>query len=86
MSHVEAHQIKVRLENESGGETVEFTANDVLAHNGDTRSWEEVGNDPSHQFAQASLAEDYALYFFRRRHGDQGDYRVDVLSGLTESA
>jgi hypothetical protein len=85
MSHVGGHQIKVRLENESGVETVEFTAHDVLSHNGETRSWEEIGNDPSHQFAQVSLAEDYALYFFRRRHGDQSNYRVDVLSGLTES-
>lgn len=78
--------IRVRLENRDNGdrETVVFPAVDVLAHHGETRSWEELASDPSHQHLQMSLAEDYALYAFKRRYGDEGDYEVTVLNGLTE--
>ena len=76
--------IKVRIEGASGSEDVVFSIADVLSYNGESRTWEEIGNDPTHEYAQMSLAEDYALFHFRRRFGDQGEYKVDVLQGLTQ--
>lgn len=75
--------IRVQLSGDHGIEIVEFNALDVLKHHGETRTWQELVLDPSHQHPQISLAEDYALYRFRRRHGDMRSYEVDVLSGLT---
>lgn len=76
--------IKVELRDADGAvEEVEFRASEVLKHNGETRSWAEVGRDPSHQHLQMSLAEDYALYAFKRQHGDMEPYEANVLEGLS---
>ena len=75
--------IKVRLrDSESQDEEVEFNASDVLKHNGENRSWAELGRDPLHQHAQMSMAEDYALYAFKRKFGDMEAYEATVLEGL----
>lgn len=71
--------IKVRFTNDSGSETVEFKSSEVLAHNGETREWDELAKDSQHQHLQTSLAEDYALWTFKRKFGDQREYRVDVI-------
>ncbi len=67
--------IKATLENDNGSEEIEFHASDVLAHHmpGSTHGW----NDLSEQ-DQQSFAEDYALWAFKRKHGDHTEYRVDV--------
>lgn len=68
--------IQVRLENDDGEEVVEFRASAVLAHHmaGSKHGW----NDLSEQ-DQMSFSEDYALWAFKRKFGDHGEYRVDVL-------
>lgn len=77
--------IKVELRDADGAvEDVEFRASEVLKHNGETRSWAEVGRDPSHQHLQMSLAEDYALYAFKRQYGDMEPYETNVLEGLSD--
>ena len=76
--------ISVRLQlvdDDSNVEIVDFYAADVLAHHEETRSWAELDTD---DYAQESLAEDYALWAFRRRYGDEREYNVEVLDGLTE--
>jgi hypothetical protein len=75
--------IRVRLEGDRTTEIVEFTASAVLEHNGLKCTWRDVGQDPTHQHAQVSFAEDYALWSAKRRYGDQAEYRVDVISGLS---
>ncbi len=62
-------------------ERVSFKASEVLSHHGEGRTWDELLNDP-HQYLQMSLAEDYALYAFKRRFGDMGVYEVNVIAGL----
>jgi hypothetical protein len=37
-------------------EVVEYNASEVLMHNSETRTWEELGADPQHQQLQMSLA------------------------------
>ena len=76
--------ISVRLEGDDSEEIVEFSAADVLAHNEETRSWEQIASDAGNSFAQESMAEDYALFRFKRKYGDHGDYHVTVLAGLTD--
>lgn len=76
--------IKVELSNDDGKEVVEFNAVDVLAHNGEMRSWDELASDSADPHLQMSLAEDYALFHFKRRHGDQGGYHTHVIEGLTD--
>lgn len=77
--------IVVSLIAEDGSrEEVEFRASEVLEYNGEDRAWAELANDPVHQYLQTSLAEDYALWKFRRQYGDDGEYEVNVERGLTE--
>lgn len=77
-------KITVELSNDDGSEEVTFPVVDLLAYHGEARSWQELATADPH--LQMSLAEDYALHHFKRRHGDEGEYRVDVLSGLTDDA
>lgn len=77
----------IRVELRNSDEEVEefdFHASDVLKYHGETRSWAEVGRDESHQYLQMSLAEDYALYTFKRALGDMDPYEVDVVEGLSD--
>lgn len=63
-------------------ERVTFKASEVLCHHQETRTWDEIASDP-HQHLQMSLAEDYALWAFKRRFGDMEEYEVHVVSGLS---
>lgn len=77
--------VRVELRNSDGEvEEFDFRASDVLKYHGETRSWAEVGRDESHQHLQMSLAEDYALYTFKRAFGDMDPYEVDVVAGLSD--
>lgn len=75
--------ITVELSNDDGSEQVTFPVRDLLAHHAQTRSWEDLAAE---SYAQMSLAEDYALHYFKRRHGDHSVYRVEVISGLSDDA
>lgn len=78
--------IRVELVGEAGRETVEFNALDVLKYHEEPRTWQELVLDEEHQHLQMSLAEDYALYHFRRKFGDKADCQVTILSGLSDLA
>ncbi len=65
-------------------ERVTFRASELLRHHQEARTWDEIASDP-HQHLQMSLAEDYALWAFKRRFGDMEEYEVHVVSGLSET-
>ena len=52
--------------------THRFSPQEVAAHN--KVSWDGLG-----ETEKRSLAEDYALWFFFRRYGDQRELRVEVV-------
>lgn len=71
------HNLKVRLEHADGERTVSFSSSAVLAHHYGSQSptWDSLSADEQRQFA-----ENYALWNWVHRFGDEREYRVDLLS------